>query len=1038
MNFPPHSSALAADLAEAELQAELREMFVVDTQQHLDSYFALGQQLNAGSWTSDIQHIYRAIHTIKGGAVTVEADGVLYAATALEDLLSDLRYLDVAPPLADGQLAQMLLEAGELLASTMEIGAIGENAAQAVAPTLERLQELHQQVKQQYLSDWSEQRQLHQEFADQGFELVVLDLELTLKQLAQGPIDNQIRQVGIATVHQLMQIGEDIALDRDWVYLLDDFLTWLVESDGPTWTAQLTDYLHLLQDCVRHSGVVDEALRQRLLELMNATAPGPNVPSGDAPSWDAESTWDELELLAIDDLGATATSALPPIVLPEPELDLWADNDWDDVSISSWDEDTLDQELQELEEDLELEDLVSPAAEQAPLPWAMAEQADLDILESVAEAIDLENSADLALELPDSSRAIDDQTIDLLDEILDNDQLFSAPAAAPAPNLAETRRQIQVPVPLERLDLAAQEVADTLLTARGLMGFTQQLQGQLAQLTDLTNETAKFITHLRQIQDDYALLRQYSNNEPTGSVTLERYRQGYGTINRLLENILRMSELGREIETANHHTSTNLSQLDRHILQLKDRVEASRLVPFRNLTLRARAILRDLTNRYKKSAELVVINENIELDAGVVQQLEPVMLHLIRNAYDHGLEAKAARLAAGKPAGGIITLELQRRGNVYLLAVSDDGGGINASEIARKAQAKGFGITNTGTAAGLLAVLCQPGLSSRDTVSEVSGRGVGMDVVASQVEAMGGKLSLKTALGQGTTFTIEIPASQLLVSCVLVQVGDRVIALPSEEVIEVLFIDGQATLTEAGWQIRRGEDQQTVAWPMHHYWQQSLGQLSEGAIAIRSRWGSFDQVAEWLIADALIGQTELLLSPLPYPIVPPAGMLGVSLQPDGQLVTVFDPGLLLSKLRFQTGDTTVAATSVPRAASGAKILVVDDAALMRRRIESSLNTHGYETQSCGDGLEALQWIQAHGAPLLMITDIEMPNMDGFTLLDRCRQEGLTMPVVVISSRLSEEWSREAQRLGANQYLNKGFKTAELIETVEALVSLQLA
>jgi chemotaxis protein histidine kinase CheA len=1025
MNSPQdHSSFSPIDFAEEQLKAELREMFVVDTQQHLANYFSQVKNLHEGAWIKDIQHIYRAIHTIKGGAVTVEADGMLYAATALENLLSDLRYLEVAPQLADGILRQMLLEAGELLASTMEVSATGEQAAQQVAPTIDRLHELHGQIKQRFLPEWNEQKQLHQEFADEGFDLVVLNLEMSVERMTNG-LTAAVRQIGLETIEQLRQIGQDIALESSWSAVLSDFQEWVEQADETSWRLQLQSYLGIVKDCVRNSGVLDDLLQSNLAALYGAYLPeSPSANLANTITVDAYDTNSDLDFETLDLLNESV------------EL---GDQDFDSETFELPDELAeqrfIFSESEAIENSQEL-GLVDFSAsldnwnEDTTLPQADGFDLDFNDLPDFL----LEAEPNLVLPEATSNR----NTLKELDDILDNDDQFIS--AAPAQEVVrevnlEARRQIQVPVPLERLDQAAQQVADTLLSARGVMNLSQKLQSQLFQLAALTSDSTQFIAHLRQLQDDYALLRQYSS-EPSSNVSVERYRQGYSSINRLLENILRMSELGREIEISTQQTTGSLANLDRNILQLKDRIESSRLVPFRNLTMRARAILRDLTNRYGNPAELIVENDAIELDAGVVQQLEPVMLHLLRNAYDHGLESRPVRLAAGKSEVGRIQISLQRRGNSYILDVSDDGAGINASEIARKAQSKGFGLSNTGTAAGLLAVLCQPGLSSRDTVSEVSGRGVGMDVVASQVEAMGGKLSLKTVLGEGTTFSIEVPTPQLLVSCVLVQVGDRIIAMPTEEVLETILIDGQATKTTNSWQIPLANGRTINAWDMNAYWQQPVTTLSETAIAIRSRWNSFDEQVDWLIADDLIGQVDLLLAPLPHPIVPPIGMLGVSLQPDGSLISVFDPGAVLNQLRFQLV-TQVNSKAKIVVNESTQILVVDDAALIRRRIESSLHNHGFVTHSCGDGLEALQWIQANGAPMLMITDIEMPNMDGFTLIDRCRQSGLKMPIVVISSRLSEEWSREAQRLGANHYLNKGFKTAELIDKVRSLLQLQL-
>jgi chemosensory pili system protein ChpA (sensor histidine kinase/response regulator) len=194
----------------------------------------------------------------------------------------------------------------------------------------------------------------------------------------------------------------------------------------------------------------------------------------------------------------------------------------------------------------------------------------------------------------------------------------------------------------------------------------------------------------------------------------------------------------------------------------------------------------------------------------------------------------------------------------------------------------------------------------------------------------------------------------------------------------------------------------------------------------------------WLIADTLAGQSDLLVNPIPAPLVAPIGLIGMSLMPDGKLIPVID-ALSFVEAFFSLGTEHLTISSSQSTASfldlssDRQILVVDDAALMRRRIESSLSPQGYEITTCDDGMEAWQWLQRHSQPALLITDIEMPRMDGFTLIDRCRQAGLDMPILVISSRLAEEWSRETSRLGATDYLTKGFSTLELVTKVSALI-----
>jgi chemotaxis protein histidine kinase CheA len=1093
-----------ADTAEMDLQQELRAMFEVDTQQYLQEYFNLVQCLNYPSWVADIQHIYRAVHTIKGGAVTVEADAMLHAGMVLEDLLSDLRYLDQCPDLSDGQLRELLLEAGELLSSSIEIKATGDAAIAQVQPTVERIRTIHELIRQRYLPDWNELKQVHQEFAEQGFDLVVLGLEMALDQLPnQGNIPVGILQTAQLTLAQLTQIGEDLQFAQSWMPLMAECQTLIDQADSTQWKRYWPQYFQILKDCAKQGGEISSALQTRL-DSMNASGYEaalefsvgiPNHPEIDnletavvAP----EALWleDLSEFEGLTEFDLTELAALTPTSL-EAELNGVIAN----VTAANLPEWLDDRGLDDLAlEGLMPEDVI-PSLEQTLIDEICT---DLPLLEPLTLSLDPTESLSISLEgLQDwNAGSIDDfsdfsalaafnslEDVELLTLNEENwaepGETFSAEAtlgemglfpqavaqpqpvsqsdvkeaAAPEAIAAETKRSVQVSVPLERLDRSAQQVVETLLTARGVINSAQKLETQLAQITSLTQESAQFITRLRQIQDDYALLRTLNDQQDDSSnVNLERYRQGYTTINRLLENILRMSELGQEIETVTQQNASRLDKLDRSILRLKDGIETSRLVPFRNLSLRARAIVRDLSNRYGKPVELLVQGEQVELDAGILQQLEPALLHLLRNAYDHGLESVETRLNQGKPAQGTLQLSLHRRGNLYRLVLKDDGSGIDGAEIAQLAQSKGFALNQARTNTELLAVLCQPGFSSRSAVTEVSGRGVGMDVVASQIAAINGKFSLETRLGEGTTFSIEVPAPQLLVSCVLMEVGDRTIALPTDEILETILIDPAqiaplaAENPQLTWmlQTHRGA---APGFDLANYWlsaeqssaKSTVRALGDTAIAIRTR--SADRSGSnpdlWFIADDLLGQEELLINPLPSPLIAPAGLLGVSLQSDGRLISILDPISLITAIESApTAKATQAAKASrpkPIQSVSKKILVVDDAALMRRRLEGSLSSNGFTIFTCGDGLEAWNWLQANECPDLIITDVEMPQMDGFTLIDRCRQSGLELPILVVSSRLSEEWGKEARRLGASDYLNKGFSTPELLSKVNQLL-----
>jgi chemosensory pili system protein ChpA (sensor histidine kinase/response regulator) len=425
------------------------------------------------------------------------------------------------------------------------------------------------------------------------------------------------------------------------------------------------------------------------------------------------------------------------------------------------------------------------------------------------------------------------------------------------------------------------------------------------------------------------------------------------------------------------------------------------------------------------------------------------LLHLLRNAYDHGLEPPTERVAKGKPEQGTITLSLRRRGNIFLLELQDDGRGIDAEAIQAKARTQGFELISTETPRELLAVLCQPGFSSQIQVNELSGRGVGLDAVAERVASLGGSLSLDTHLGTGTTFRIQFPVAHLLVPCVLLQSGDRLFGIPAEEIVTTTLLDNlqvspsDDSNANYSWIVRR-ETEDVPGLDLLEYWQTdpSNRPLSDKTICVCVRSEQTQQKI-WLFADELIGRADLAIDPLPAPLISPDGLIGVSLHVDGTAIPILETATLVE--RIVTSPTTAPTqskiqpsddipTNTPnQARESLSILVVDDAALVQRQIEVSLTACGYNIHTCGDGLEAWNWLQVNPNPALIISDIEMPAMDGFTLIDRCRQIGITSPILVISSRLSEDWSEEARRLGATDYLTKGFSTDQLLDKVNYLL-----
>lgn len=996
--------------AEAQLQQELRSMFAIDTQNYLQRYSQIATNLQTSSWRSDIQELYRCIHTIKGGAVTVGAEAVLQIATALEDVLSDLRYLEPIPQLTDQHLNHLLLECGELLTVALE-----PKSVEDIRLILNRIQTLYQEVRQHYLPQWNELKQLQQEFAEQGFDLIVLELEIALERLPhQGHVPVATRHIAQTILGQLHQIGRELQLSSTWSGLLERAQDLLAHPANAIWRSQWLRLFQALKICIKQG---DDAGLFEFEEF-------------DRLELDAAQTEEALEATGdcLDSLTATEG-------ILDAEMADWLD------ALPPLEEMLLPTEPARLD---------SPWMEVLPEPEPQVADFSLDQLASVKLDDELAQiDLDLLLNAPDQSVECSQPMQEPLAAIetttLQQPSSAIEPDAVKPERLGEAPEKVQIPVTLEKLDQSAQSLIETLLALRTAQGLYQTLQSQITQLVTLAQEGAQYITHLRQLQDDYALLDRLSEHTPVNQgPVLERYRQGYTVINRLLETSLRLSELGAETGVTSQQVGESFQQIDRNAAKLQTTIEDSRLVPFQNLSFRAKAILRELTTRYGKPAQLVVQGEQMELDVGIARVLEPALLHLIRNAYDHGLESPSDRLAQGKPRQGTITLTLQRQGNLFQLQIRDDGRGIDAKVVQARAEALGLPLTRTQTSAGLLAVICQPGFSSQTQVSEISGRGIGMDVVVAQVARLNGRLDVQTVPGAGTTFQLTLPVPRLLVPCLLLQAGDHIFAIPNDGIKTItLFsrLPQRSPADESGWYVDN-EAEPLLILDTLKYWQPQVLDRAIGDTAVCLYVTSTDtREGVWLLADELLEQSELIISSLPSPLITPDDLVGVSLQASGRLIPVLEANAIVKRLAtapvslsesMDPGDVTAVPLEADVVAQS--ILIVDDAALMRRRLEASLMAYGYLTYTCVDGQEAWNWLQAHPCPSLIITDIEMPNMDGFTLIDRCRSHGIKVPILVVSSRLSEEWSNETRRLGATDYLTKGFSTIDLIKKINSLLN----
>lgn len=474
-------------------------------------------------------------------------------------------------------------------------------------------------------------------------------------------------------------------------------------------------------------------------------------------------------------------------------------------------------------------------------------------------------------------------------------------------------------------------------------------------------------------------------------------------------------------------------ELSKALNELQELTMRARMVPVATITDVLRRAVRDVARTTGKDVRLEVRGEDTELDRGVLQQLADPLLHMVRNAVDHGLETTEGRAAAGKPEQGVVRFHAMQIGSEVILTVTDDGRGIDVDRVrAQVATDAPEALDMTDEEA--LYLVFRSGLSTAPIVSSISGRGVGLDVVRAQVDAVRGRIEIRTEPGQGSEFRIIVPITLAVLPCLLVRAGGRRHAIPMHSVV-VAQSDG-------------GEERaggKPVVW--HGDQALPLSDLAEvlgldadarGPIVIvagLNRRHAF-RVSE------LLGQRDVVVKGLSRLLPRNDVLAGASVEPDGSILLVLDPPGLIDEAREMRGRARIgAATELSMGsletadARRARILVVDDAMTVRELQRSILERAGYQVTTASDGVEAMARLVEQPVDLVL-TDVEMPRMDGFALTEAIRADATrgNVPVLILTSRSSEEDRQRGLLAGADGYITKSaFDESGLLAAVERLL-----
>lgn len=489
-------------------------------------------------------------------------------------------------------------------------------------------------------------------------------------------------------------------------------------------------------------------------------------------------------------------------------------------------------------------------------------------------------------------------------------------------------------------------------------------------------------------------------------------------------------ELRRLIGTCVQTSGTSIERLDRELRQVRDVAEQMRLVPAGALFPMLERGARDAAQALGKRVVFEGRGTGVRLDASVLDAVQGALLQLVRNGVAHGIETVGERLAARKPVDGRITVEVLRLGRRVVFRCSDDGAGVDVEAVRRNAQRKGLlgGEQQSLDAQALLRLMLHGGLSTSVGVTEVAGRGIGLDVVREAAERLGGEVGLQTSAGRGTSLELTVPLSLACLEALMLEAGDMVVAIPLDAV--------RRTLRLAPEQIARTAQGDTIVFEDGVIPHLALSQVLKGGALQRPNGPTTAVVVEGgdrrvaVGIDRLVGTAKLVLHPLPAGVPASPLIAGATLDVRGDPQLVLDPEGLVR----QAQGTVAAPPPVPPPRM--PVLVIDDSLTTRMLEQSILESAGYEVHAAVSAEEGLE--QARRCPYaLFLVDVEMPGMDGFTFVERTRADPALrdVPAVLVTSRSSAEDRRRGQDVGASAYIVKSeFAQGEFLDRVRELVS----
>ncbi len=630
----------------------------------------------------------------------------------------------------------------------------------------------------------------------------------------------------------------------------------------------------------------------------------------------------------------------------------------------------------------------------------------------------------------------------------------SSGAIAPSQN---PRQPSFVRVPTSRLDGLRRVVSELIVTRtstqQGIARFGRCV-AELQPVLDMLHDVCRDMERLREVSglrdmwgaakgtgilDRPQLANRQEDVTDFDDLEFDRYTNFDLWSQSLTEAACAVAAVRHDLRSLVDECDSLLAHQSRLTLETQDRLFRIQMVSLSTILPRLHRALREVAKRENKAVELLVEGDDVELDKTVLEEMVEPLLHLIRNAVDHGIESAEQRAAKGKPAGAGVRISLSNVGTQVVIQVRDDGRGLDAEKIRATAVKGGYvqqGEADSLTSHELYRHIFLPGFSTASSISEISGRGVGMDVVHSKIEELRGRIDVDSAPDRGTCFTIRLPVRLAVTRALMLTVDDELYALPQKAVHSIVRVakgdveDGDAQDGRRTQQIRIDGTARPLIRLRDYLGLETPADPLPDTLLVAILDIGTRQVA--LLVDGILPGRDIVVKPVENSLATAAGLLGATILDDGTVVPILDPTDLVAGADTETFAATANAADRSGAPRMTSVMIVDDSVSVRSVLQNVLEHAGWSTIAARDGIDALETLATlRRPPDVFLLDVEMPRMDGFGLLRILRQEEMFAhtPIIMITSRSGDKHRQQALSLGASAYVTKPFQDEALIRTI---------